>query len=112
MGNIIPTLENLGSLMFDGAKAALGKKASLVTRYLKSESEKLAITLRMITEGVLKGEISEAEAKILLKQQKIAAIQVLTAAEGMGILAAQESINAALKVVKDFINGKIGFALL
>lgn len=106
------TSENLGEKMFEAAKMALGKKFALVKSFLRDESEKLAITLRMIIEASAKGEITHEEAKILLNQQKIAAIAVLTAGEGMAAIAVQSAINAAFKEVKDFINGKIGFALL
>jgi len=38
--------------------------------------------------------------------------QVLTSAEGMSSVAVQSAVNAALGAVKDFVNGKVGFALL
>jgi hypothetical protein len=103
---------NLGDKIFDAAKTTFGSKFATVKQFLKAESEKLAITLRMIIEGAASGDISKNEAKILLNQQKIAASAVLTSAEGMTAAAAQAAINAALKVVKDFVNGKLGFALL
>jgi hypothetical protein len=76
------------------------------------ESEKLAITLRMIIEAYGQGEISKIEAKILLNQQKVAATAVLTAAEGMAAVAVQSALNAGLRTVKDFVNSKLGFPLL
>jgi len=106
------TAENLGDRMFEAAKDALGSKFALVKVYLQAESDKLAITLRMILAGVASGDISKAEAKILLNQQKVAASAVLTAAEGMTAVAVQSVLNAAFKVVKTFVNGKLGFALL
>lgn len=45
-------------------------------------------------------------------QQKVAAAAVLTFAEGMTAVAVQAALNAALKVVKDVVNGKAGFKLL
>ena len=106
------TSENLGEKMFEAAKIALGTKFDLVKSFLRGESEKLAITLRMIMEASAKGEITHEDAEILLNQQKIAVVSVLTASEGMAAIAVQSAINAALKEVRDFINGKIGFALL
>ena len=105
-------LENLEEKMFDAAKSSLGSKFASVELYLKAESEKLAITLRMIVESHAANEISKAEAKILLNQQKVATSAVLTAVEGMSAVAVQAALNAALKVVKDFANSKIGFPLL
>jgi hypothetical protein len=106
------TLKNLGDKMFEAAKTSLGSKFLLVKQYLVAESEKLAITLRMIIEAYSQGEISKAEAKILLNQQKVASAAVLTSAEGMTAVAVQAALNAALKVAKDFANAKIGFPLL
>ena len=98
--------------MFEAAKTSFGSKFSLIKHFVKDESEKLAITLRMIIEASTNGDISKAEAKILLNQQKVAASAVLTSAEGMTAVAVQAALNAALKAVKDFVNGKLGFALL
>jgi hypothetical protein len=106
------TSANLGDKIFEAAKTSFGSKFALVKAFLKDESEKLAITLRMIVQASVRGEITKTEAKILLNQQKIAASAVLTSAEGMTAVAVQAAINAALKVVKVFVNEKIGFALL
>lgn len=106
------TAANLGDKMYSAAKMSFGSKYAFVRGYLKAESEKLAITLRMIVEQSASGELSKTEARILLNQQKVAASAVLTAAEGMTAVAVQAAINAALKVVKDFVNGELGFALL
>ena len=106
------TLENLDEKMFAAAKSSLGSKFASVELYLKAESEKLAITLRMIIESCAANKIRKAEAKILLNQQKAATSAVLTAAEGMSAVAVQAALNAALKVVKDLVNSKIGFPLL
>lgn len=106
------TTENLGDQMFEAAKIAFGSKFECVKAYWKAESDKLAITLRMIIEESASGELSKAEAKILLNQQKVATSAVLTAAEGMTAVAVQSALNAAFKAVKDFVNGKAGFPLI
>jgi N-acetylmuramic acid 6-phosphate (MurNAc-6-P) etherase len=106
------TLKNLDEKMFDAAKSSLGSTFASVKVYWKAESEKLAITLRMIIESSAANEISRAEAKILLNQQKVATSAVLTAVEGMSAVAAQAALNAALKAAKDLVNSKIGFPLL
>lgn len=112
MGTAETSTGNLSDVMFAAAKAALGNKYELVKAYLKAENEKLAITLCMIMDESATGGISKAEAKILLNQQKVAASAVLTAAEGMTAVAVQAALNAALKAVKDVVNGKLGFSLL
>jgi hypothetical protein len=106
------TSGNLGDKIFDAAKTSFGNKFKSIKHFLKDESEKLAITLRMIIQASAQGDITQAEAKILLNQQKVAAAAVLTSAEGMTAVAVQSALNAALKVVKDFVNGRLGFSLL
>lgn len=106
------TLDNLGDTMFTAAKVKLGDKFTLVDSFLKDESDKLAITLRMIITAKREGTIKDEEAQILLNIQKTAVVSVLTAAEGMAAVIVQSAINAALQEVKDFVNGKIGFSLL
>ncbi len=112
MGTKRVTLRSLGDWIFRSAREELGSGADAVKKYLKTESEKLAITLRMILEGAAKGEISPEEAKILLQMQKTAARSVLTAAEGLSVLTAEAAINSALGAVKDFVNSRVGFPLL
>lgn len=106
------SLETLGVNVFSAMKAALKGKPKEVTKFLEAESEKTAVTIRMIVVGIANGDIDEAEAKALFEMQKHASKAVLTAAEGMGIVAAEKAINAGLAVIKDFVNGKIGFELI
>lgn len=112
MPNETVTAENLSEKMFEAAQMSLGNRFVLIKHFLRDECEKLAITLRMIMEASANGNISRVEARILLNQQKVAAAAVLTSAEGMTAVAVQSALNAALKVAKDFVNGKAGFALL
>lgn len=110
-GNEI-TEENLNEKIFDAASKEFGSRVDSIREFLKTESQKIAITIRMIIEGRANGAISEEEAKILLNMQATASKSVLTAAEGMSILAVEGAINAALGVIRDFVNGKAGFQLL
>jgi hypothetical protein len=89
------TTDNLGDRIFTTAKDTFGKQFKSVKQFLRGERD-----------------VSEEEARILLNQQKIATSAVLTAAEGMSLIAVQSAINAALNVVRQFVNGKVGFSLL
>ena len=62
------TAENLDEKIFDAAKKEFGSRVGSIKDFLKSESQKLAITLRMIIQGRANGTISEDEAKILLNK--------------------------------------------
>lgn len=106
------TADNLGEKMLEGAKTAFGEKFAKVRTFARAEAEKLAVTLRMIIEARHRNEISEDESRILLNQQKVASAAVLAAIEGMTAVAVQAAIDAALGVVRQFVNGKLGFNLL
>jgi len=59
-----------------------------------------------------KGEINDAQAKILLRMQSNASQSVLTAVRTIGMIAAQDAINAAIGVVREAVNKAVGIALL
>jgi hypothetical protein len=104
--------KELADQIFTAVKTSLGKDFKKVKSYLKAETQKLAIILKMLIEGKISGELTEEEAIIHLNMQKLATRSVLTAAEGMRVLAAENVINSALNVIKNAVNTKIGFALL
>lgn len=112
MANDTVTSDNLGDKIFSAAKTSFGNNYKLIQHFLEHESEKLAITLRMIIQASAENQITEAEAKILLTQQKIAASAILTSAEGITAVAVQAAIDASVNVIRGFVNGKIGFPLL
>ena len=80
--------------------------------FVKTEAQKLAICGAQIIEGQAKGTITAEQAKILEKMQANAAQAVLTSVETVGMIAAQDAINAGLDVLKTAVNGAIGFAFL
>ena len=83
-----------------------------VKDYAETEAEKMAKTLATITELRVANKINDQQAQALLDMQKHAMQAVLLAVEGIGLVAAQNAINAALGAVKDVVNKAIGFALL
>ncbi len=83
-----------------------------IQSYATSEAAKLAHSLAQIVELKLAGQINDGEASLLLEMQKNATRAVFLSIEGMGLLMAEQAINAALGVVRDAINTAIGFALL
>ena len=58
------------------------------------------------------GEISAAEAKALIAIHKNTTRTVLLTVQGLGLLAVEKAVNAALGSVKDAVNGAVGVALL
>jgi hypothetical protein len=93
-------------------KGELEAHWKLVKPYAEAEARKLAETAKLIVLGVADKSISKEQAKILISMQAGATQAVLTSIATIGMIAAQDAINAALKVVYDAINAGVGFALL
>lgn len=102
----------LGKDMVAALKGALMEKWPEIKEYGEAEAKKLAQTLVMIEALRVSGKINEEQATLHLEIQKNATRTVLLTIEGLGILAAEAAINAALNVVKDAVNTALGFALL
>lgn len=102
----------VGPQMLMAAKGVLAKKWPKVKDYAEVEFKKLADTLEMIEKLFLAGTITEDEARLHLQIQKNAARTVLLTFQGLGMLAAEEAINAALGVLKAPVNAALGFKLL
>ena len=102
----------VGTGALTAALAALKGHANKAHPFLVAEANKMAETGRQIVEGVAKGDINAAQAKILLRMQENASQSVLTTVETIGMIAAQDAINAALGVVRGAVNKALGIALL
>lgn len=102
----------LGKQMLSAARKALGKKWSKAKDYAQVEVKKLADTLALIEQLYAARKINKEEARLHLQLQKNAARTVLLTLEGLGMLAAEAAINAALEVVKAPVNKVLGFPLV
>jgi len=102
----------LATTMIAAAKGQLKKKWPSVREYAESEARKTAETLVMIERLSALGKISKEEADLLLQMQRNSANAVLLTVKGMGLLAAEEAINAAVGAVKTTVNKAVGFALI
>lgn len=106
---------NVAALAKDMASAfvvTLKDKAPGIKAFAESEAKKLAQTFLMIEQLRLSGRINQREAKLHLDIQRNAARAVLLTIEGLGILAVEQAINAALAAVKGAVNAALNFKLL
>ncbi|MGI6456040.1 MAG: hypothetical protein ACOX5R_10545 [bacterium] len=106
---------DIGKLLKSMLDAAQGQVKDMwpeVRDYAESEFKKLGETFVTIQKLYLAGKIDKKQAKLLLSLQKNSTRSVFLAIEGMGLILAERAINAALKTVKDTVNGALGFALL
>jgi hypothetical protein len=83
-----------------------------VRTFAETEMQKLAATAVLIQSGNSKGTLSDTQAQILLSMQANASQAVLTAVETVGMIAAQDAINAAIQVLTSAVNKAVGIAIL
>lgn len=104
-----------GKIAQEMAKAfllALQKDFPGITDYAASEAQKLAQTFVMIENLKVSGKINEDQAKVYLDIQKSATRVVFLTIEGLGLLAVEAALNAALDVIKQTVNTALGFVLI
>ena len=102
-------------LAADMLKAFLGQMTQTlpeIQSYAKAETKKLAESLAMIEEMKSNRKITKEEARLHLEIQKNATRSVLLTIEGLGVLAVEKSINAALDAVRETVNTALKFTLL
>lgn len=102
----------LATTMLSAALGVLKKKTPEIQQYAEMEFKKIAETLATIGKMVAANQMSEEEAKLHLQIQASASRAVLLTVEGLGLLAAEAAINAALASVKDLVNAALPFKLL
>lgn len=98
--------------MLAAFQGVLAKKWPEIKEYAETEAKKLAQSLAMIELLSVSGKINAAQASLHLEIQKNATRMVFLTLEGLGMLAAEAAINAALNVVKESVNKALGFALI
>ena len=110
MANI--DVAELAKDMLQAAQGKLQPHWKAAKSFAALEMRKLAETAAEIELGRLDGTISKQQAEILLAMQANASQAVLTSIETVGMIAAQDAINAALNVLKTAVNKAIGIAFL
>jgi hypothetical protein len=106
---------NFSELVKNMANAAQGVLKSHwkdIKPFAEQQLKSFAQNIKLIGELKLKGKITEEKAKLHLAIQKESARTVLLTIEGIGIVAAENAINAAISVVKTTVNKAIGWSLL
>ena len=105
-------VEELASSMVEAFRGVLSNQWPDVQEYAKSEAKKLAENFAMIHKLRITNQITEEQAKLMLDIQKNAARAVLLTVEGLGLIAVELAIKAALNVVAEAVNAAIGFDLI
>ncbi len=98
--------------MVDAARGALAEDWPEARAYAESELRKFAETLDMIARLTTDGTMTPERARSHIEFQKHSMRAVLLTLEGLGLLAVENAVNAALDVVRDTVNTALGFRLL
>lgn len=98
--------------MLNAAKTALADKWPVVETIATSSFKTLAQSLVDIGDMLANKTINDAQAKLLFDIQKNSTTMVLLSVEVVGIVAAENAVNAALGVIKDVVNTAAKFTLL
>ena len=98
--------------MVGAAKVVLNDHWKEVEPFAKQEFKSFAQNLQLIGKLKLKGEISLEQAKYYLEIQKSSIRIILLTIKGLGIIAVENAINAAINIVRDTVNKTIGWALI
>ncbi len=105
-------IQTLATQMLAAALPILKKDAQNAESFAKTEFTKIAQTIVSIGEQVAVGQINQEQAGLLLEMQTSASRNVLLTLQGLGLLAVEAAINAALDVVKGAVNGALKFPLI
>ncbi len=105
-------VQKIGGMMSQAFLGSLGKNVPSVAAYAKTEFSHIASWMRTLAEQTSSGAVSQEQAKLLLNMQVLAVRNVFLTIEGLGLLAVERAINAAIDNVRGIVNRAIGFALL
>jgi len=98
--------------MLEAVKKSLEKKWPQVRNLATSEFKKFAQNIEDIKAMKKKRSITRQQALLQLDIQKNSIKTVLLTEEGLGLLAVEAAINAALDAVRSTVNKAIGWALI
>ena len=104
-------LEALVNAMGKAALPHLKAGAAKAKEFGKGEADKMARTAVMLAQGIANGTIDEEEAQLVLDVQKNASRSVLLTIKGLGIVAVENAINAAMDVLRQTIKAATGIVL-
>lgn len=105
-------LDQLAAAMLAAIKNVLAGSWQNVATLAAGEAQKLGQTLIAIESMAAQGTITKDQADILLDMQRHATRAVLLSIEGIGILLAEQAIDAALNAVGSAVNKAVGFTLI
>jgi hypothetical protein len=105
-------VEDLVGPMIGAARNSLAQDWPKAEAYSEMEFRKLAQSLADIAALIAAGKVNEQQAVALLNVHKNTTLMVLLTIEGLGVIAVENAINAALNAVAGVVNTAAGVALI
>jgi len=112
MGKKDLDIKALLASMLSASKEVLKKEWKHVAPVAELQLKNIVHNLEQIAVLKINGKITEEQAKLHLTIQKESFKTILLSFEGIGIIAAEKAINAALNTVKTTFNKAIGWRIL
>ena len=103
---------DLVSDMLQAVKASLGKDYSKAKDFARPEVQRLARSVVDIARLVAAGKVTKQQAKSLVAIHKNTTRVVFLTIEGLGIIAVENALNAAIGAIRNTVNGAVKFALI
>lgn len=98
--------------MLGAAKNVLSEEWPEIKEHAETELKGLAEGIALVEKLRIRGKINKTQSRALIRMKQNTAQIVLLTIEGLGILAVEKALNAALKVIKDTVNTALGFSLI
>ena len=104
-------INKVASDMLQASASALIKGGEQASEYASHEYAQFIEDIEHVQTMAEQGTITAGEAQALVDQHKMSMQAVLLCVEGLGVIAVQNAINAALKVLNDAIAAALGTAV-
>jgi len=102
----------IAAAMLKAAKHSLASDWPKARAYAEQEFKRLAQSLADIGTLVAAGTVNEQQARALVQIHKNTTLTVMLTIEGLGIIAVENAINAALAAVTTAVNKAVGLTVL
>jgi predicted ATP-grasp superfamily ATP-dependent carboligase len=104
-------INKVASDMLQASASSLIKGGEQASEYASHEYAQFIEDIEHVQTMAEQGTISAAEAQALVDQHKMSMQAVLLCVEGLGVIAVQNAINAALQVLNTAIAAALGTAV-
>jgi primosomal protein N'' len=105
-------VEEIAQTMIGAAREAVSDRWPQVQALAEVEFRNLAGSLEAVGRLVAEGKIDQARAQHHAHIYQITARSILATAEGLGVLTAEQALNAGVLAVTKVVNTAVKFALL